>query len=152
MSFVSIHYLFWIQSHRAQFPDKMGKLCPLASSLCLVIRVSYLSTPRALSIIACSLTILSCPFPLASCILPLASQLTTFLNYFPSAYLLAFVCPSIHNLSLGAREYMIFKVVNENKKLHFLPLLLVNTPENTKDHTEFIPEVLNIHLPSFSLF
>ena len=25
-------------------------------------------------------------------------------------------------------------------------------PENTKDHTEFIPEVLNIHLPRFSLF
>ena len=47
---------------------------------------------------------------------------------------------------------MIFKVVNENKKLHFLPLLLVNAPENTKDHTEFIPEVLNIHLPRFSLF
>ena len=92
------------------------------------------------------------PFPPASCILPLASQLTTFLNYFPSAYLLAFVRPSIHNLSVGAREYMIFKVVNENKKLHFLPLLLVNAPENTKDHTEFIPEVLNIHLPSFSLF
>lgn len=63
MSFVSIHYLFWIQSHRAQFPDKMGELCPLAFSLCLVIGVSYLSTPRALSIIAYSLTILSCPSP-----------------------------------------------------------------------------------------
>lgn len=78
--------------------------------------------------------------------------------YIPKLFpfcIFACLCVSLYSLSvisLGPREYMIFKVVNENKKLHFLPLLFVNTPENTKDHTEFITEVLNIHLPSFSLF
>ena len=106
-------------------------------------------------VIAFPLTIrvLSYSFCSASCILPLASQLTAFLTYFPSTYLLAFVGSYIHNLiSLGAREYMISKVVNKNKKLHFLPLFLVNAPENTNEYTKFIPEVLYIHLPSFSLF
>lgn len=104
----------------------MGELCPLTFSLCLVIRVSYLSPHHR-----------HCPssptlsqsyhlaFPPGILPLPLASQ-----HYIPKLFpfcIFACLCVSLYSLSvisLKTGEYMIFKVVNENKKLHFLPLLL----------------------------
>lgn len=113
----------------------MGELCPLTFSSILSGVLSLHTMPGTVHHRHFSQSCAS-PFSLAS-----LHSAPSFPANIPKLFpfcIFACLCVSLYSLSvisLGAREYMIFKVVNENKKLHFLPLLFVNTPENTKDHT-----------------